>query len=114
MGKLAWIKRFGPQLLGDASKPDEIFFWMDLFSIPQDRSTEKGKACFLAALRSLPYYAFITGRFLPIVHDLPAIDKYLERGWCATECLCALTPKVTQSGAWRLGPMPSALKFRFF
>jgi len=104
---------------------EDIFFWMDIFSVPQmtprlfpgeteARVHPLTKQYQTAALTSLPYYAFIIGRFIPLVRDDEGVQSYLRRGWCSTEGLCGLTPKITQSGDWRTGPMPSALRFQFY
>jgi len=121
--KLKWLKRMGPHL---GSNPELIFLWMDIFSIPQmqprkvpgsevvEHPDPLTQVYQLSALRALPSYAFIVGRFLPLVRDEEDIASYCRRGWCQAECICALTPKTTQHGEWRNGPLQSALRFHMF
>ena len=97
-----------------------VFF--DFLSIPQkDRSLQ------LKAIASLPYYASLCSRFIPLVRDPDdwvslhggadappvsgTLSRYLERGWCRLEAVAALCPKrFDGSGAWRPGPLN--LRFR--
>jgi len=104
--KLTWMQTVAPELLGDASF---IFFWMDYFSVSQQN--REYQQC---ALKSLPNYALVTGNFLPLVSTPHDVESYRRRGWCQLECLSALSPKVTQHGAWRTGPAPMSRRFRFF
>jgi len=123
--KLQWMKLIGPTLLGEALQTDEITFWMDIFSVPQTRPRllpgesvprvhPQTLVCQKSALHALPQYAFMIGRFLPLVRNTEGADTYMRRGWCQTECLCALTPKMTQFGEWRIGPSRAALRFHMF
>ena len=83
----------------------------------------------LRAIASLPYYANICSRFIPMVRDLEAwkrvygtddghnipagtLDVYLSRGWCRLEIVAALCPKRFEgSGSWRPGPIN--LRYRY-
>jgi len=100
----------------------EVWVFFDFLSIPQkDRSLQ------LKAIASLPYYASLCSRFIPLVRDPDdwvslhggadappvsgTLSRYLERGWCRLEAVAALCPKrFDGSGAWRPGPLN--LRFR--
>merc|ERR1740130_310838 len=118
--KLAWLKRLKAHLSIPASS--EVWIFFDFLSIPQkDRSLQ------LKAIASLPYYASLCSRFIPLVRDPDdwvslhggadappvsgTLSRYLERGWCRLEAVAALCPKrFDGSGAWRPGPLN--LRFR--
>lgn len=107
--KLNWMKTIAPKVLANGEKAQDVFLWMDIFSIPQRTKdfTRRGIA-------SLPNYAALVGGFIPLIQDPDMMDQYKRRGWCMVECICALTPKVNQKGEWRIGPHPLALQFQFY
>ena len=112
--KLQWLKNVRAHL----RIPDdiEVWIWWDFISIPQ-----KERNLQLRAIASLPYYANICSRFIPMVRDpehwvrmygtseednLPSgtLAVYLSRGWCRLEIVAALCPKRFEgSGSWRPG-----------
>ena len=119
--KLAWMKNLRDHL---AIPPSiEIWVWWDLISIPQRQRRAQ-----LRAIASLPNYASLCSRFIPLVRDgdvwrtiyegdlnpmLPqgTLAAYLKRGWCRLELVAALCPKrLGASRAWRPGPLN--LRFR--
>ena len=120
--KLAWMKNLRDHL---AIPPSiEIWVWWDLISIPQRQRRAQ-----LRAIASLPNYASLCSRFIPLVRDgdvwrtiyegdlnpmLPqgTLAAYLKRGWCRLELVAALCPKrLGASRAWRPGPLN--LRFRY-
>ena len=113
--KLAWMKNLRDHL---AIPPSiEIWVWWDLISIPQ-----RQRKLQLRAIASLPNYASLCSRFIPLVRDgdawklihegdhantLPigTLEAYLKRGWCRLELVAALCPK--RLGASRVAPRPA-------
>merc|ERR1719198_48086 len=98
-----------------------------MFSIPQKTKREQQKA-----ISSLPHYAQLCTRILPLVRDVsrweqlynkPAsvlytggpprgdINTYYQRGWCRLELLCALCPKKFSDQSWRPGPLALRIIF---
>ena len=88
--KLRWLKKLRAHL---SIPPNiDVWIWWDFISIPQ-----KERSLQLRAIASLPYYANICSRFIPLVrdpddwfqlypdkdHTLPdgSLEKYLTRGW---------------------------------
>ena len=111
--KLAWLKRLKQHLSIPASS--EVWIFLDLISIPQ-----KDRGLQLKAIASLPYYASLCSRFIPLVRDpddwvalhggdtpiAGTLTRYLKRGWCRLEAVAALCPKrFDSSGEWRPGPL---------
>jgi hypothetical protein len=120
--KLAWMKNLRDHL---AIPPSiEVWVWWDLISIPQ-----RQRKLQLRAIASLPNYASLCSRFIPLVRDgdawklihegdlantLPigTLEAYLKRGWCRLELVAALCPKrLGASREWRPGPLN--LRFRY-
>ena len=113
--KLQWLKKIREHL----AIPDtiEIWLWWDYVSIPQNNRSNQ-----LKAIASLPNYASLCSRFVPLVRDgeawvsmygdgtntLPVgtLEAYLKRGWCRLEMIAALCPKrLGTSRSWRPGPL---------
>lgn len=106
--KLAWLReRPRSTFLDDAWA--EAYVWMDYLSIPQASSAHQRRA-----IHSLAEYATLCGRFVPLVAGPAEVADYLQRGWCSTECIAALTPKLDGRGQWRIGPSRGSLRFRFY
>ena len=107
--KLSWMK--SPAARGLFLHEEDTFVWMDVFSIPQ---AELGRQHQRAAIASLPQYARLCGRFVPLVRSGEFVDQYLKRGWCSTECIAALTPKIDPQLRWRIGPPGEFLCFHHY
>ena len=124
--KLMWLKNLRKHLKLPSGL-DEVWIWMDIFSIPQRASNAESQAL---AIKSLPCYSQLCSRFLPIVRDPRewhrlygedlfasscsphgAFATYITRGWCRLEMVTALAPKKLSTGAWR--PGPRNVRFRF-
>ena len=123
--KLAWLKNIKAHLCIKSNR--EVWIWFDIYSIPQ-----KDKRAQKRAVASLPYYAQLCTRILPLVRDVgrwaqlynkPAsvlyeggppcgdINTYYQRGWCRLELLCALCPKKFSDNTWRPGPLALRMIF---